>query len=203
MNGCIGTLTIMLISEWVNWPTAVGSDIQFTIIDGALRAGSQPSPTPAANVQAANTTTKMLLPAAIAFTMRARCVPDMCAAHTSTRNGSAIAALAFTAMAPVTSTMAAMWPPRSATSAPAASRPTTSRSLWPPPTMWITITGLATATQSATGTRPPRRRVSSGSAHTNSSRPGSSASRISTTPRMIVSPVSQATVFAIRMNSGP
>ena len=33
----------------------MGGDSQLTIIDGALRAGSQPSPTPAASVQAVNT----------------------------------------------------------------------------------------------------------------------------------------------------
>jgi hypothetical protein len=69
--------------------------------------------------------------------------------------------------------------------------------------MWMTITGLATAIHSATGTRPPSRRVSSGSAQISSSRPGSSASRMRITPRMMLLPVAQATPLARRMNSGP
>ncbi len=176
-----------------------------TIIDGALSAGSQPNPTPATTEQVANTAANTATPAAPAFTIRARCAagPVSWAAQTSTRNGSATAALAFTAIASVTSVIPAAGAPRSATSAPAASRPITSRSLCPPPTMWITIIGLATATQNATGTRPPSRRVSSGRAQTSRASPGSRASRISTTPTTMWSPASQATDLAIRMNSGP
>ena len=63
--------------------------------------------------------------------------------------------------------------------------------------------GLATATHSATGTRPPSRRVSSGSAQTSSRRPGSRARRISRTAAIMFSPTAAATALAIRMNSGP
>ena len=69
--------------------------------------------------------------------------------------------------------------------------------------MLITIMGFATATHSATGTRPPRRRVSSGSAQMSSARPGSRASRMSSTPAMMLLPTSQATALAMMMNSGP
>ena len=106
-----------------NSPTPVGIDIQFTIIDGALSAGSQPSPTPAANVQAANTTAKTATPAAVARAMRGHSGPDSCPAQTSTRNGSATAALALTAIAIVTSAMPPTGAPRRATSEPAAAGP--------------------------------------------------------------------------------
>ena len=69
--------------------------------------------------------------------------------------------------------------------------------------MWMTIIGLATATHSATATRPPSRRVSSGSAQTSSTRPSTSVSRMSSTPAMMLPPDAQATVLASRMNSGP
>ena len=176
-----------------NSPTAVGIDIQLTIIDGALSAGSQPRPTPAANVQAREHHDEHGDAGGDGLgDPRRAAEPVSCAAQTSTRNGSATPALALTAIASGDERDAARrcWP-RSATSAPAASSPTTSRSLCPPPIMWMTIIGLATATHSASGTRPPRRRVSSGSAQTSSASPGSSASRISTTPRMMLSPTSR------------
>ena len=55
----------------------MGIDIQFTIIDGALSAGSQPRSTPATSVHAAKTTANTPMPAAAALTMRTRWVPDM------------------------------------------------------------------------------------------------------------------------------
>ena len=202
-NGCLGTSTTSRTRVWTNSATPVGHDIQFTIIDGALSAGSHPRLTPAARVHAPKVATNTPIPATVAFAIRRRRDPVSCPAQTSTRNGNAIPALAFTAIPAVTSAMPPAGAPRRATRDPAASRPTTSRSLCPPPTMWITMTGFATAIHNATGTRPPSRRVSSGSAHTSRARPGSSAIRIRTTPRMMLSPASQATDWAIRMNSGP
>ena len=98
-------------------------------MDGALSAGSQPRSTRAARVMRANTLANTPMPAAAAFVIRAVCEPLMCAAHTSTRNGSATPALALTAIAAVTRTMPTTCRPRSANSDPAASRPMTSRSL--------------------------------------------------------------------------
>ncbi len=203
MNGCLGRSKGISRSQCTNSPTPVGSDIQFTIIDGALSAGSQPRSTRAARVIRVNTPAKTPMPAAVALAIRALWEPLMCAAQTSTRNGSATPALAFTAIAAVTSVMPTTCRPRRANSEPVARRPMTSRSLCPPPTMWMIIIGLATTTHSATGTRPPRRRVSSGSAHTSSSRPSTSVRRMSRTPAMMFVPTVHATVFASRMNSGP
>ena len=74
-------------------------------MDGALSAGSQPRLTPATRVHAAKVTAKTPMPAAVPLAMRTQREPDMCAAHTSTRNGSASPALALTAIAMVTSAM--------------------------------------------------------------------------------------------------
>jgi hypothetical protein len=109
----------------------------------------------------------------------------------------------LTAIAAVTSAMPHTGAPRRVISAPAASMPTTSRSLCAPPIMWMTIIGLATASHSASAGRPPRRRLSSGSAHSSRASPGSIASRISSTPRTTLSPTSAVTDLASRMNSGP
>ena len=203
MNGCLGRSKGISSSQCTNSPTPVGSDIQLTIIDGALSAGSQPRSTRAARVIRPNVPANTPMPAAVALVIRAVREPLMCAAQTRTRNGSATPALAFTAIAAVTSMMPTTCRPRRANREPVASSPMTSRSLCPPPTMWMIIMGLATATHSATGTRPPSRRVSSGSAHTSSTRPTTSVNRMSSTPAMMFEPAAQATVLASRMNSGP
>src|SRR5919112_3058848 len=100
-NGCLGRSNGISSSQCTNSPTPVGADIQLTIIEGALSAGSQPRFTWAARVIAANTAANTPTPAAPAFVMRAVRDPLKWAAHTSTRNGRATPALALTAIAAV------------------------------------------------------------------------------------------------------
>src|SRR5882757_10338576 len=104
MNGVLGSPPIgQLKMLKISSPDPVDSDSQLTIIEGALSAGSQPSPTLAATVQAVNTTRNTPKPAAPALMILVRCGPVSRAAQTSTRNGSATPAVALTAMAMVTS----------------------------------------------------------------------------------------------------
>ena len=70
MNGCLGRSKGNSSSQCTNSPTPVGIDIQLTISDGALSAGSQPRFTCAARVIAPNTAAKTPTPAAVAFVIR-------------------------------------------------------------------------------------------------------------------------------------
>ena len=128
-NGCLGRSKGISNSQCTNSPTPVGSDIQLTIIDGALSAGSQPRSTRAARVMSGEHAREHADAGGGGLGDPRGREPLIWAAHTSTRNGSATPALALTAIAAVTSAMPTTCRPRSANSAPAASRPITSRSL--------------------------------------------------------------------------
>ena len=143
------------------------------------------------------------MPAAAAFAMRAVREPVMCAAHTSTRNGSATPALALTAIAAVTSAMPPTCWPRSANSDPAASSPIDEQ-----------------VVVAAADHVDDHHRVGDGDPQRHRHPPAEAAgelgqrphqqqqaraegSRMSSTPAMMLSPIAQATALASRMNSGP
>ncbi len=139
----------------------------------------------------------MLAPADIPAVSRSRRI------HTQTRKGSAMPAVALTAMATVITVMPATWRPPNVNAMPAAIRPTISISLCTPPIRWMSTRGLSTQIHSAVEPSAPRWRATRGVAQTNSTSPGSMHSRSNAVPATTLLPTSMVMIFATRMKTGP
>ncbi len=186
---------------------AVGTVSQLMIFTEPASAVSHPSPTPATADRIANTTAKTSSDAAAAArSARAERYPRRSRrsrAHTHTRKGSAMPAVALTAMATVISAVPATWRPPNVSAMPAAIRPTISISLCTPPIRWMSASGLSTQIHSAVEGSAPRCRATRGVAQINSARPGSMHSRSNMVPATTLLPTRTVISFATRMNAGP
>ncbi len=206
-NGDAGTSMTRLTSVWNTSPIPVGKFSQFAMICGACNPVTHPrfSDPSETHVPATNTTAKMPTDGVTARTNRRSrlCSASRWFAQTHTKNGNATAAVGLISIPTVTSTIATACRRSSAASTPMVRKASMSRSLCGPPTRWITVIGLATASHIVTGSLPPRCRTSRGSAHAMPASPSNSTTRVTITPAMTLLPVTATMFLATSRNNGP